>query len=204
VASRYTGLLVDWGGVMTTDVFASFGVFCEREGLSVETVRDLFRRDEASRELLVGLETGALAEADFELGFAEILGIAPEQLIARMFSGAGPDEAMLAAVRHARTAGIRTGLISNSWGEGTYDRALLAELFEGVVISGDVGIRKPTPEIYAMGARAVGLPPANCIFVDDLPFNLKPARELGMATVRHVEAAQTIAELEELLKVSLT
>ena len=71
-----------------------------------------------------------------------------------MFAGAGPDEAMLAAVRRARAAGIRTGLISNSWGAATYDRALLAELFDGVVISGDVGVRKPTPEIYAMGARA--------------------------------------------------
>ena len=188
---------------MTTDVFASFGAFCEREGLSMDTVRDLFRHDEASRDLLVGLETGTLPEAEFEQRFAEILGIAPEGLIARMFAGAGADEAMLAAVRRARAAGIRTGLISNSWGAGTYDRALLAALFDGVVISGDVGVRKPTPEIYAMGARAIGLAPADCVFVDDLPFNLKPAREMGMATVRHLDAAQTIAELEELLGVQL-
>jgi putative hydrolase of the HAD superfamily len=203
VAGRRAGLLVDWGGVMTTDVFASFGAFCEREGLLVETVRDLFRSDETSRDLLIGLETGTLPEAEFEQRFAEVLGIAPEGLIARMFAGAGADEAMLAAVRRARAAGIRTGLISNSWGAGTYDRALLAELFDGVVISGDVGVRKPTPEIYAMGARAVDLAPADCVFVDDLPFNLKPAREMGMATVRHVDAAQTIAELEELLGVAL-
>ncbi len=204
MASRYTGLLVDWGGVMTTDVFASFGAFCDREGLSVETVRDLFRGDEASRELLVGLETGTLAERDFEQRFAEILGVAPEQLIPRMFAGAALDEAMLAAVRRARAAGIRTGLISNSWGAGTYDRTLLAELFDGVVISGDVGMRKPTPEIYAMGPRAIGLAPADCIFVDDLPFNLKPARELGMATVRHTDATRTIEELEGLLGVKLS
>jgi epoxide hydrolase-like predicted phosphatase len=110
---------------------------------------------------------------------------------------------MVAAVRSARGAGVRTGLISNSWGAATYDRALLAELFDGVVISGDIGVRKPTPEIYAMGARAIDLPPAECVFVDDLPFNLKPAREMGMATVRHVEAAQTIEELERLLGVAL-
>ena len=188
---------------MTTDVFASFGAFCEREGLSVDTVRDLFRSDEASRELLVGLETGTLPEAEFERRFAEILGIPSEQLIARMFAGAGADEAMLAAVRRARGAGIRTGLISNSWGAATYDRALLAELFDGVVISGDVGVRKQTPEIYEMGAQSIDVPPADCVFVDDLPFNLKPARELGMATVRHVEARQTIAELERLLGVKL-
>jgi putative hydrolase of the HAD superfamily len=203
VGGRRAGLLVDWGGVMTTDVFASFGTFCEREGLSVDTVRDLFRSDETSRDLLIGLETGTLPETEFEQRFAEILGIAPEGLIARMFAGAGADEAMLAAVRRARAAGVRTGLISNSWGAATYDRTLLTELFDGVVISGDVGVRKPTPEIYAMGARAIDLAPDECVFVDDLPFNLKPAREMGMATVRHVDAAQTIAELEELLGVEL-
>jgi epoxide hydrolase-like predicted phosphatase len=189
---------------MTTNVFASFGAFCEQEGLSVDTVRDLFRGDEASRELLIGLETGTLPDAEFERRFAEILGVGPERLIERMFAGCGPDEAMLGAVRRARGAGIRTGLISNSWGAGTYDRLLLSELFDGVVISGDVGVRKPAPEIYAMGARAVDLPPSDCVFVDDLPFNLAPARDIGMATVRHVEAAQTIGELEDLLGVELT
>ncbi len=203
MTARYRGLLVDWGGVMTTNVFASFGAFCEQEGLSLDTVRDLFRGDEASRELLTGLETGTLPEPAFERRFAAILGVAPDGLIQRMFAGAALDEVMLAAVRRARGSGVRTGLISNSWGEATYDRALLAELFDGVVISGDIGIRKPTPEIYAMGARTVELPPAECVFVDDLPFNLKPAREMGMATVRHVDAAQTIEELERLLEVAL-
>jgi epoxide hydrolase-like predicted phosphatase len=189
---------------MTTDVFVSFGAFCEQEGLSVDAVRYLFRSDEASRDLLIGLETGTLPDAEFEQRFAEILGVAAERLIERLFAGCGLDEAMLDVVRRARGAGIRTGLISNSWGAATYDRSLLAELFDGVVISGDVGVRKPTPEIYAMGARAIDLPAADCVFVDDLPFNLKPAREMGMATVRHVEAAQTIGELEELLGVELT
>jgi putative hydrolase of the HAD superfamily len=197
------GLLVDWGGVMTTDVFASFGAFCAQEGLPADTVRDLFRGDEASRGLLVGLESGTLADAEFERRFAQILGVASEGLIGRLFGGCGPDHAMRSAVRRARAAGIRTGLISNSWGAGTYDRSLLAELFDGIVISGDVGVRKPAPEIYAMGARAIDLPPAECVFVDDLPFNLKPAREIGMATVRHVSADQTIGALEQLLGVEL-
>jgi putative hydrolase of the HAD superfamily len=188
---------------MTTSVFASFSAFCEAEGLPADTVRDRFRGDELSRSLLVGLEEGTLGEPEFELRFAEVLGVAPERLIERMFAGCGPDEAMLQAVRRARAGGIRTGMISNSWGAATYDRTLLAELFDGVVISGDVGMRKPTPEIYAMGARAVELAPGECVFVDDLPFNLKPAREIGMATVRHVEPAETIGELEQLLGVEL-
>ena len=62
---------------------------------------------------------------------------------------------------------------------------LLAELFEGVVLSGDVGLRKPAPRIYELGAEAIALPPARCVFVDDLPFNLPPAQELGMATIHH-------------------
>ena len=71
-----------------------------------------------------------------------------------MFAGGGPDAAMQQAVRSARSAGIRTGLVSNSWGTSRYDRALLGELFDGVVISGEVGMRKPAPEIYERGARA--------------------------------------------------
>ncbi len=134
-----TGLLVDWGGVMTTDVFATFGAFCTAEGLSAETVRDRFRHDPASRELLIGLEDGSLTEREFEVGFAEVLGVAPENLIARIFAASELEPAMVEAVRRARAAGIRTGMISNSWGAGSYDRALLDELFDGTVISGEVG-----------------------------------------------------------------
>ena len=112
-------------------------------------------------------------------------------------------EAMCAAVINARNAGVKTGLISNSWGTTRYPRPLLSEMFDGIVISGEVGIRKPTPEMYTRGAEAIGLAPAQCVFVDDLPFNLTAAAELGMATVHHVDAAQTIPELERVLGISL-
>jgi len=202
-ATVYTGLLVDWGGVMTTNVFASFRAFCEQEGLSADEIGERFRTDRASRELLIGLETGALPETEFEQRFAQILGVSEDHLIERLFAGGLPDDTMHTAVRRARQAGIRTGLISNSWGTSRYDRGLLAELFDGVVISGEVGMRKPTPEIYEQGARAIGLSPDACVFVDDLTFNLAPARDLGMATVHHVESEQTIGELERLLAVDL-
>ncbi len=202
-ARRYRGLLVDWGGVMTSDVFDSFRAFCEAEGLAPDMIREKFRRDPESRDLLIALETGQLSEEDFEPRFAAILGVPAQGLIDRMFAGGLPDEQMLAAVRRVRRAGIATGLISNSWGTRRYDRALLAELFDGVVISGDVGMRKPTPEIYALGAERIGLAPAQCVFVDDLDFNLRPAAELGMATIHHRTYEQTIGELERLFGLEL-
>jgi epoxide hydrolase-like predicted phosphatase len=201
---RRRGLLIDWGGVLTTDLFASFAAFCEAEGLEQAKVRDLFRHDEAARALLVEFECGRVDEPEFERRFAVMLGVPDAGLVERMFAGTEPDVRMLDAVRAARGAGIRTGMVSNSWGVDRYPQELMDELFDGIVISGLVGIRKPAPEIYAMGAEAVGLAPADCVFVDDLGFNLKPAKELGMATVLHADAAQTIAQLEALLGVTLT
>ncbi|MFZ0042409.1 MAG: HAD family phosphatase [Solirubrobacteraceae bacterium] len=200
---RHRGLLVDWGGVMTSNLFESFSAFCEQNGLSSDEVGRRFRHDPESRQLLIDLETGNLDETEFEPRFAALLGVPAEGLIDRLFAGGVADDAMQSAVRQARAAGIRTGLISNSWGTRRYDRTLLAELFDGVVISGEVGIRKPTPEIYELGARAIDVPPSECVFVDDLTFNLPPAAELGMTTVHHVDSAQTISELERLLAVKL-
>ena len=200
---RYRGLLVDYGGVLTTDLFGSFRSFCDVEGLEPETIGRRFREDPESRELLIGLETGRIPEEEFEPQFAAKLGVAAPGLIDRLFAGSGPDEAMLDAILAARRAGIRTGLISNSWGTRRYDRAKLDELFDGVVISGEVGIRKPALEIYELGARSIGVEPEACVFVDDLPFNLTPAAELGMATVHHVETDETVSELERLFGLSL-
>jgi putative hydrolase of the HAD superfamily len=201
--SGYRGLLVDWGGVMTTNVFDAFRAFCEEVGLEPDAVGERFRSDRTSRELLVDLETGSLSEEEFEPRFAEILGVPAPGLIDRLFAGGVNDQAMQTAVARARGAGVRTGLISNSWGTRRYDRELLAQLFDGVVISGEIGIRKPTPEIYERGAQAIELQPGDCVFVDDLPFNLPPAAELGMATVHHVDSRRTIDELERLLGVEL-
>ncbi|HEY2603074.1 MAG TPA: HAD family phosphatase [Thermoleophilaceae bacterium] len=202
-AGAYTGLLVDYGGVLTTNLFDSFNSFCVQAGIEPNEIGRRFREDKASRELLIGLETGTLPEEEFEPQFAAMLGVPSTGLIDSLFAGSRPDVGMVEAVRTAHGAGIRTGLISNSWGTRRYDRAQLAELFDGIVISGEVGIRKPAPEIYEMGAKAIDVEPASCVFVDDLPFNLKPARELGMATVHHTSAEETIPELERLLGVEL-
>ncbi len=204
MARRMKGLIVDYGGVLTTDVFASFRAFCEAEGLEPETVRDRFVGDPAARGLLERLETGQLREAEFEPAFAAVLDVSPDQLIDRLFGGMEIDEAMVAGVRAARRAGIRTAMLSNSWGEDRYDRAQLETMFDAWVISGEVGLRKPDPAVYELAAERLGLPPAACVFVDDLPGNLKPARALGMATVVHRgDAAATLDEVSGLLGVSL-
>jgi epoxide hydrolase-like predicted phosphatase len=204
VAGR-SGLIVDFGGVLTTDIFVSFRRFCESEGLDPDTVRDRFLHDPEARRLLEELETGRMREAEFEPAFAAVLEVESERLIDRLFGGMEPDAAMVDGVRAARAAGIRTGMLSNSWGDDRYDREQLEELFDAWVISGEVGLRKPDAAIYELAAERLGLPPEQCVFVDDLPGNLKPARAIGMATVVHRgDAAATLAELSELLLVQLS
>jgi putative hydrolase of the HAD superfamily len=198
-----SGLLVDYGGVLTSDVFVSFAAFCAARGLPPDTVRDRFRQDPEARALLAGLETGELGEDAFEAGFAALLGVPPAGLIDGLFGGMVADEAMLAAVASARAAGVRTGLLSNSWGTRGYARERFAALFDAVVISGEVGLRKPDPAVYALAAARLQLAPADVVFVDDLPGNLKPAHALGMTTVLHRGADRTVPELEALLGVSL-
>lgn len=203
-----TGLLVDFGGVLTTNVFHAFGGFCVREGLEPDLVRNAFREDTRSRGALEGLETGTLTEQDFEREFGEALGLPPERhegLIARLWQDLGPDEEMIEAVAAFRERGVRTGLISNSWGTALkYEEDLMARLFDGLVISHHVGMRKPDPRIYTLGAERIGLAPEQCVFLDDLPGNLKPARAMGMATVVHRSAAESVPQLEELLGVMIS
>ena len=188
---------------MTTDVFASFEAFCRAEGMDPDTVRNRFRHDETARQLLFDLETGAIREPEFEPRFADVLGVGADGLIDRLFAGMRADEPMLEAVAAARRAGVRTGLLSNSWGDDRYDRSRFSELFDAVVISGEVGLRKPDPEIYALACERLGCRRRAACSSTTSRGNLKPAAAIGIATVRHTDAATTIAELEDLLGVSL-
>jgi putative hydrolase of the HAD superfamily len=198
------GLLVDWGGVLTSNVFDSFRDFCVAEGLAPDAVKRLFREEPRARELVRGLETEALTEDEFGERFGELLELDDRsRLIERMFGGVRADERMLTAVRAVRAAGFRTGLISNSMGGASYDRDLFPELFDGVVISGDVGLHKPQPEIFLLGAERAGVAPADCVFVDDLRENCEGAEAVGMTAVLHRGAETTLPELERLLGVEL-
>jgi putative hydrolase of the HAD superfamily len=198
------GLLIDFGGVLTTNVFDSFKAFCRTEGIPEDSVKKLFRERGEGLSLLRRLERGELTAEEFSQQFAPLLGVDPENLVERLFSGVGPDEAMLGAVRRSRAAGVKTGLISNSWGDGlAYDPALLDELFDAVVISGEVGMHKPEPEIFLLGAERIGVAPDDCVFVDDLRENCAGAEAVGMTAVLHRGSETTIPELERLLGVEL-
>jgi epoxide hydrolase-like predicted phosphatase len=199
-ANKHTGLLVDFGGVLTTSVWDSFADFCRAKGLEENAVKRLFREDPDALADLRALETGELEEDEFERRFAKRLGLADAaDLIESLFRGMKPAEPMVDAVRSAHDGGVRTGLVSNSWSTTHYDRDLLGELFDVVVISAEVGLHKPQPEIYVLAADRLGEPPERCVFVDDLRENCAGAEAVGMTAVLHRDAEETISRLEELL-----
>jgi epoxide hydrolase-like predicted phosphatase len=207
------GLLVDFGGVLTTPVFAAFEVFAREEGLDpaalLTTMRDVVA---AEGNLFHRVERGDIDTDEFEAAFAALIAerlgviVAAPGLKTRMFAAAGPDEAMLDVLRIARATGVRTGLVSNSWGvtNGGYPLDQFPELFDTIVISGEVRLRKPQREIYLLAAKRIACEPADCVFVDDFRVNVEGAEAAGMAGVHHTDTATTIRRLEELLGVPLS
>jgi epoxide hydrolase-like predicted phosphatase len=159
--------------------------------------------------MVARFEKGLVEKDEFETHLAELLShgapepLEPTDLIARMLEDIRLDEAMVAAVRAARASGIRTALLSNSWGLDYYPRELLEELFEEVVISGEVAMRKPDPDVYLHTAERLGLRPEQCVFVDDHDDNIEAAAKVGMRTVHHRETPETIEEIERALGVPL-
>lgn len=202
------GLLVDFGGVLTTSVTRSWRAFCAEIGVPPETLRDVFLdayADAAGDSPVHLVETGRMSDEEFAAGLADALAqrtgvrIPPEGLLDRAFAQVSLDEPMLAAVAAARAAGIRTGLLSNSWGQSAYPRDRFAGLFDTLVISGEVGLRKPDPAIFLLGARHLGLSPPECVFVDDLDVNVAAAEKVGMAGVVHRAHAETVPQVAALL-----
>jgi len=214
----YRGLIVDYGGVLTTSMSVSFGAFCVAAGVSPERLKDVLAAaysvaGEASvpandlHDLVAGVETGRIEPEEFDRRLAAALSIGldrpiePANLTTRLFAELRPDERMRRVVRSARSKGVRTALISNTW--GVTPPADVEGMFDTVVLSGREGMRKPQPEIYLLAARRLDVEPEGCVFVDDVPLNVEGARAVGMAGVLHKDAAITIPKLEELLGVSL-
>ena len=106
-------------------------------------------------------------------------------------------------MRQLRRSGLKTGLLSNSWSTTHYNRELLLELFDATVISAEVRLHKPQPEIYRLMAERLEVEPSRCLFVDDLKENCEGAEAVGMTAIRHQSPGETIARLTELTGVEL-
>jgi putative hydrolase of the HAD superfamily len=104
---------------------------------------------------------------------------------------------MIDLVRGLRADGVTTALLSNSWGEG-YPEELLLELFDTIVISGRIGLRKPDPRIFHHTLDRIGLPADRCVFFDDAPVNVEAARRVGLHAHRHTDADTTRAVIAQL------
>lgn len=198
--SAPSGLLVDFGGVLTHPLGPAFRDFEQAEGLPAGTLRRVLEdayADGAGESPIGRVERGELDPREFERILATSLSregaeVAAEDLIARIFGPMELDRAMWALVGAAREAGVRTCLVSNSWGTSIYDDDQLATVFDEVVISAAVGLRKPDAEIFRLSADRVAVDVTRCAFIDDLAANVDAARALGMHAVHHtgdVEAA---------------
>jgi putative hydrolase of the HAD superfamily len=203
-------LVVDYGGVLTSPLQDTMRSFCEDDEIDTATFLRVIREwlgssfgSEAAVHPVHALERGEIAIPDFERELARRLTthdgrpVEPEGLLGRMFAGFGKQQPMFDVVRRARGSGLKTALLSNSWGMD-YPREEWDEIFDVVVISGEVGMRKPEPAIYRYAADKLEVEPAECVFVDDLGTNIKGAVAVGMVGVKFVSAEQAIDELEAL------
>ena len=208
-------LIVDYGGVLTSPLQDTMTSFCEDDEIDMSAFRRVMKEwlgasygAEADANPVHALERGEIAIPDFERELARRLTthdgreVEPAGLLSRMFAGFQRQQPMFDVLRRVREHGLKTALLSNSWGMD-YPRDEWDELFDTVVISGEVGMRKPEPGIYHHTATRLGLTPEQCVFVDDLRPNVAGAAGVGMVGVQFVTADQAIDELETLFGLDL-
>lgn len=206
------GLVLDWGGVLTNGIDAAFGAWAQRDGVIADhlglVLREAFAADDQDEPNPVhALERGEIDAAQFEKRLAAELArhgsrVPADGLLARMFAGISPSESMLGLVARVKQAGLRTAVLSNSWGN-EYPTQGWDELFDAVVISGEVGMRKPEPRIFEHVLSLIDLTASDCVFVDDLPHNVDAAVQLGFVGVLHRSYDETALELEAILDLPL-
>ncbi|ALO99116.1 Hydrolase [Streptomyces hygroscopicus subsp. limoneus] len=201
------GLVLDFGGVLTTPLLPAALAFERRAGLAEGTLlTGLYLNPEGIR-LTEELERGTLTQTQWNEAAGRLLGIAPDNLMGRIFADLRPETSVIAAAAAARRAGVKVGILSNSVGLAPwnlYDGYEVDELYDAVVLSEVHGTRKPEREIFRLVLERLDLPAEECVFVDDTERYLPPAAELGFTTVHAVEPARTVAALEDLLGVALT
>ncbi|HSX67771.1 HAD family phosphatase [Nocardioides sp.] len=201
-------VLFDYGGVMTGPVGDSIRAWHTADGIDpasfTRTLKQWLSRTVNWETPIHQLETGALSIAEFERIFAAELttvdGVPPEAagILGRMFAGMRPDPVMFELVEELRDCGIRVGLLSNSWGN-TYPRPEIDELFDPVVISGEIGLRKPHATIYQHALEQLDLPAGRVLFVDDAEPNIIGAQSVGLRALLHTSPRCTRAALAALV-----
>ncbi|MEV7807297.1 HAD family phosphatase [Microbispora sp. NPDC088329] len=212
------GVLIDWGGVLTTSLAESIAEWIEADRIDPRHYREVMRAlvaqayregaEPGAENPIHALERGEIPVLEFERALADRLvtldGGPPEAngLLARMFAGFRPVEEMNEMLRLARAAGFGTCLVSNSWGDH-YAREGWEAVFDAVVISGEVGMRKPEERIFRHALGLLGLEPGQCVFVDDIEANILAARAIGLVGVHHSDPVATIDELERLFGLPL-
>jgi putative hydrolase of the HAD superfamily len=195
----------DFGGVLTTSPFEAFARFERDRGLPV----DIIRRTNAANHLENAWAKFERAEVDID-SFDELFAAESRALGAEV-RGRDVLPLLMGELRPERVealkrigAAYKTGCITNNLpansigsigGRSLYIGEVMA-LFDHVIESAKIGLRKPDPRIYHMMVDALNVNPRNCVYLDDLGVNLKPAREMGMTTIKVVSASQAIAELE--------
>jgi len=213
----FRGVIVDWGGVMTNPIRDMVQAWLDREDVDHEHYAAVMRPwvtgaydHNGDSNPIHALERGECTTEEFERLLAARMArrdgvqVLAEGLLTRMFAGSTAADAMYDAVRAIRAAGLRTGLLSNSWGMADYPRHLFPGMFDVVVISGEVGMRKPEERIFRHATGLLGLDPAECVFVDDIQVNVAAAEAVGMTAILHTDPVATLDCLGGLLGLPLT
>jgi putative hydrolase of the HAD superfamily len=187
--------------VLTTPFEGALRSYCVRDGLAPDALEKIFTLDQGAQGILVDLERGRISQPEFVAHLASMLGVEQDGLLKRMVADLHPEPLVTAAVAELRAQGVKVAVLSNSWGSTPFDpyaRFQLHEHYDVVVISDQVGLRKPDPEIFTLMLKRLELPGAQCVFVDDVARYLPPARALGMATIHATDPATTVTELKRL------
>ena len=208
-----SAVLWDFGGVILTSPFEAFARY-ERE---LDLPQDFIRRVNATNphgNAWARLERGELDRAGFAEAFeaeARSLGgsLSGDRVLDLLAGDVRPE--MVIALERCRDAGLRTACLTNNIAggdDGSSDRAEqvtgIMGVFDVVVESSVVGVRKPEPGFYEIACRLLDVTPEQCVFLDDLGINLKPARAMGMTTIKVDQPGPALAELEQVLGLALT
>jgi putative hydrolase of the HAD superfamily len=208
--SGIRAVIADFGGVLTSPLLDSFAAFQDASGISFEALGRAMAAIAAKhgRNPLFELETGRMTEADFLRSLSEELATQlgrPVELRGfgeRYFEHLHPNERMIEYMRELRARGYRLAICTNNvreWEELWRAKLPVDEIFEVVVDSGFVGVRKPEPRIYEITLERLGVPAADTLFIDDVELNCRVARDLGLTAVWFRSTDQAIDAIETAL-----